>query len=61
MPCEAGGIGTIVPGLFLKLRQGICYEIGDEQITDDYLAHWSWYWETIPKVQGSNPGLTTNL
>ena len=29
--CEAGGIGTIVPGLFLKLRQRIYYEIGDEQ------------------------------
>ena len=27
----------------------------------DYLAHWLWYWVTIPKVQGSNPGLTTNL
>ena len=26
-----GGIGTIVPGLFVKLRQGIYYEIGDEQ------------------------------
>ena len=26
-----GGIGTIVPGLFVKLRQGIYYEIRDEQ------------------------------
>ena len=26
-----GGIGTIVPGLFVKLRQGIYYEIGDEK------------------------------
>ena len=26
-----GGIGTIVPGLFVLLRQGIYYEIGDEQ------------------------------
>ena len=26
-----GRIGTIVPGLFVKLRQGIYYEIGDEQ------------------------------
>ena len=26
-----GGIGTIVPGLIVKLRQGIYYEIGDEQ------------------------------
>ena len=28
---NSGGIGTIVPGLFVKLRQGIYYEIGDEQ------------------------------
>ena len=26
-----GGIGTIVPGLFVLLRQGNYYEIGDEQ------------------------------
>ena len=30
-------------------------------MSNDYLAQWLWYWVTIPKVQGSNPGLTTNL
>ena len=29
--------------------------------TNDYLAHWLLYWVTIPKVQDSNLGLTTNL
>ena len=28
---QIGGIGTIVPGLFVNLRQGLYYEIGDEQ------------------------------
>ena len=32
-----------------------------QYIAYDYLAHWLWYWVTIPKVQGSNLGLTTNL
>ena len=30
-------------------------------VADEYSAQWLWYWVTIPKVQGSNPGLTTNL
>ena len=32
-----------------------------QYIAYDYLAHWLWYWVTIPKVQGSNLSLTTNL
>ena len=55
---------------FLKKQALVSYKIflikkksvwACQYIAYDYLAHWLWYWVTIPKVQGSNPGLTTNL